>query len=145
MSDDSHSARGYTPSKQGTTVIVWNLPENSDVTSVLKFWPADGTFNYLEVPFSTSEKCHKGRAIINFVTHELAMRFVNRWNGHWMRQSQGAPLEVRLARIQGLLSLFSRFKGKDIQKLNRHSCLPLIFHGMKWLNTLDVLTMLLHQ
>mmetsp|Transcript_17940 Transcript_17940/g.37312 ORF Transcript_17940/g.37312 Transcript_17940/m.37312 type:complete len:223 (-) Transcript_17940:364-1032(-) len=147
MSDGSHSAPGYAPSlpEQGTTVIVNHLPDRYDVTSVLKLWPADGTFNYLEVPFSASEKCYKGRAIIHFVTHELAMRFVNTWNGRWMHPSQRAPLEVSLARIQGLFTLILRFQGKDIQKLNKHGRLPLIFDGMKWLKTVDVFTMLFHQ
>mmetsp|Transcript_843 Transcript_843/g.2296 ORF Transcript_843/g.2296 Transcript_843/m.2296 type:complete len:126 (+) Transcript_843:53-430(+) len=49
---------------QGTTIIIWHLPEHFDVSRVLQVWPIDGTFNYLEVPFSASEQCHKGRAII---------------------------------------------------------------------------------
>jgi len=144
---DGHLAHGDAPSppKQGTTVIVWNLPDGYNVDSVLTLWPVDGTFNYLEVPFSASEKCYKGRVIINFVNREVAMRFVNTWNGRWMHHFQRAPLEMCLARVQGLMRLVQRFRHKDIQKLNRHDCLPMMWHGMKRLNTKDALTMLFHQ
>mmetsp|Transcript_111305 Transcript_111305/g.325551 ORF Transcript_111305/g.325551 Transcript_111305/m.325551 type:complete len:239 (-) Transcript_111305:100-816(-) len=131
--------------KLGTTVILWNLPDRCNLASVLKLWPVDGTFNYLEVPFSASEKCHKGRALFNFVSHEVAMRFVNEQNGRWVCESQTAPLEVCLARIQGLMMLLERFQGKNNQKLDDHGYLPMIFDGKKQLCTKDVLTMLFHQ
>jgi len=135
---------GYGPPlpQQGTTVIVWHLPERFDLACVLDLWPMDGTFNYLEVPFSASERCHKGRAIINFASCSMARRFVSKWKGRWVHGSQKEPLEVRLAHIQGLRRLLERFQGKNIQKLDSHGCLPLVCNGTTRLNTRDVLTML---
>jgi len=128
--------------KQGTTLIVWHLPDTLNLAGVLKLWPVDGTFNYLEVPFSASEKCHKGRALVNFVSRKVAMRFMTRWNGQWVHRSQQEPLEIRVANLQRLRNLLPRFQNKDIEKLDRHGCLPLICDGMRRLNTKDVLTML---
>jgi len=128
--------------EQGTTIIVWNLPEELNLAGVLKLWPVDGTFNYLEVPFSASEKRHKGRALFNFVSEEAAMLFVSKWNRQWLHPSQKAPLEIRQAQIQGIQQLLFRFQGKDIDKLDHHGCLPLICDHTLRLNTKSLLTML---
>lgn len=120
------------------------MPDAISLAGALELWPIDGTFNYLEVPFSVSES-HKGRSVINFVSYDVAMRFVNTWNGKWVHQAQKQPLEIRLARIQGLRGLLQRFQGKDLQQLDSQGCLPLICNCTRRLNTQDVLAVLFDE
>lgn len=126
-------------------MIVWHLPNGYDLARVLKLWPLDGTFNYLEVPYSASERCLKGRAIINFVSRELATDFRSKWNGLWVHHSQEARLDICEAHVQGLGNLLERFLRKDITKLHNHGRLPLLCKGVKRLNTEEVLTMLFNE
>lgn len=132
-------------SKKVTALVVRNIPARYNQERMLQEWVPDGTFNLLYVPYNIEEGRSKGYAYLNFTTHQNALAFQLRWHGRrFEKMDRCKHLDVATATRQGVRANLELLRGRDIAKLGRRGCLPVVFDGrrpvdpMPWLRNLGM-------
>mmetsp|Transcript_58760 Transcript_58760/g.117549 ORF Transcript_58760/g.117549 Transcript_58760/m.117549 type:complete len:301 (+) Transcript_58760:146-1048(+) len=130
-SESNSSARAAPPreySRRPTTLTVYNVPRSYTQADLIEEWPPDGSYDFLYLRYCPARKNLIRMATINFVSHELAAAFEERWNGRFLPHD-------RPKRGQSLAVVASALQGKDINLmlvLERAPVLPVVLHGHEW-------------
>jgi len=110
-----------------TTVVVKNLSGRYTMEDLLQLWPVDLTFDFMHVPYHLLHRRPLGFVFINFLSHELALAFQQKWHG---KQCLGAkPLEVCAAEVQGWQGNMRLIKHKRLDVLEKVGFLPFALKG----------------
>jgi len=115
-----------------TTLVVRNVPSRYTKETLMKEWPADGTYDFLYLPFSFKQKRTAGYAFVNFTTHEAAVNFHTRWHRKSLHE-QGAArkLSISVADIQGVEgNLRHLVHCNSISRTKNWKYLPSVFSGV---------------
>lgn len=123
-------------SLSATTVIVRNLPSRCTQDQLTKLWPCNGTYDWLVLPYNSKQHRFSRYAFINFTSKAALQDFVQKWQGALLPEAlygwkTALPLEIKVARVQGLLLNFvhhmARIDGKPCPR-------PVIFRGNEQVN-----------
>jgi len=113
-----------------TTVVVQNLSGRYSREDVMQVWPIDGTYDYMHMPYNLLQKRPLGYVFFNFVTHELAVAFQQKWHGKVLPASGGRKaLEVGPAEVQGRRGNLELIKSRKLGQMEKAGFLPLVWRG----------------
>jgi len=121
--------RGFEPlGDDVTALIVRNVPARCTQAHLLEKWPALGCYNLLYVPYDHRRRRTMGFAFMNFVSHEAAMEFRERWRGQVLvRQARTRALDITSAEVQGLEANIMRLsRSKKIRKTKCTRHMPIV-------------------
>lgn len=111
------------------TLMVKRLPDRLKQDDLLHAWPADGSYDFVCLPYSSKQRRPARYAFVNFTSVAAAKSFVQRWHGRHLpgfSTSATVPLEIDLAKLQGFRAnvvLHADCAG------DREAWLPAIFRG----------------
>lgn len=119
----------YTDCKK-TTLMIRNLPISATQQTLLKTWRADGTFDFLYMPFSFEKHRNLGYAFMNFVNHECALAFCNEWHERTPEWSNARkPLHISWAVVQGRENILMQLGKYKIARIKNIHYQPALFEG----------------
>lgn len=155
------SARGLSPEAQGdqskhgsrrplrslapgdTTLVVRNIPARYTQEKLLMEWIPDGSFDLLHLPFNFREKKMASHVFLNFVSHEMAVRFQEQWHGKFLSvHGRTRALDICSSTIQGYMPYLDRM---PILQNRDDSLLPALFREGVRLNTRSELMQLANR
>mmetsp|Transcript_63358 Transcript_63358/g.147592 ORF Transcript_63358/g.147592 Transcript_63358/m.147592 type:complete len:217 (-) Transcript_63358:151-801(-) len=111
-----------------TTLVIFNVPWDISFSTLLKFWPADGRYDYFSLLYNVKTGHNIGYAFINFTRHEYAVDFAAMWQGLRLPTSKTPRgLKVSPATHQGLQNNLARLTVDDMDKLDKAGMLPVVF------------------
>jgi len=114
-----------------TTLVVRNVPARYTKEKLMQEWPADGTYDFLYLPFSLKQKRTAGFAFVNFTTHEAAVDFYSVWHGKSLRdQGTAKRLSISVAEVQGLDENLRHVAASNIGRIKNPRYLPSVFCGL---------------
>jgi len=123
-----------------TTIVVRNVPARFSREQLLQFWPPDGTYDLIYLPYSMKKQRKAGLVFINMISHEEALGFTAKWHGRKISNVVGAkPLHVGVADVQGLIGNLKHFKGSNVARMNKEEFLPAAFKGTQKLDLKSLL------
>lgn len=128
------------PGCDKTTLMVRNLPISATQQTLLKTWVPDGSFDFLYMPFSFEKHRNLGYAFINFVNHDFAVAFFNKWHQampEWPNVKK--PLEISWALLQGRDNNLMQFMNYKIARIKNIHYQPALFDGAQRLTLSDAL------
>jgi len=103
-----------------TTIVVRNVPARFSRDQLLQFWPPDGTYDLIYLPYSMRQQRRSGLVFINMISHEEALGFTAKWHGRKISNVVGAkPLHVGVADVQGFIGNLKHFKGSNVARMNK--------------------------
>jgi len=120
-----------------TTLIVRNTPRQGRNVrdNLIKLWPPVDCFNFIYVPFSKGQHRWTQYAFMNFLSHEIAVAFRQRWHGYsFDEHGHSSRLDVGVAKVQGLEENLRRCSPQLTEK---EEFQPAIFDGDKKINFND--------
>jgi len=92
-------------------------------------WPADGTYDFLYLPFNLKQKRSAGFAFVNFTSHAAAVDFYSRWHGKSLRdQGTAKRLSISTGEPQGLEENVRHVAACNRVKNSKY--LPSVFNGI---------------
>jgi len=96
------------PPSSVTTLFLRGLPSGCTQSRLLElFFPPNGSFDCLVVPWNSRQRRSCPYCFMNFVSPGAASAFLEFWNGRHLGWAK-KPLDIRLARVQGLRALVER-------------------------------------
>eukprot|EP00440_Ansanella_granifera_P039504 gb/GFBE01042853.1/.p1 GENE.gb/GFBE01042853.1/~~gb/GFBE01042853.1/.p1 ORF type:complete len:315 (+),score=40.98 gb/GFBE01042853.1/:1-945(+) len=111
------------------TLVIRNIPARYTQEMLLAEFGADGSFNFLWLPYSFRDSRTMGYAFINFRSHKLAVQFQEKWHRCFLQDhGRTKHLDVAAATVQGLAENLRQFNEKSIARLAKVDMLP-IFLG----------------
>jgi hypothetical protein len=115
--------------EETTTVLVQNLPARCTREEVLAAFPADGSYDFIYLPFSVKQRRTSGYMVMNFLTPELALAFKTRYEGQHLPKThrQCKALVFRAAPYNGLVINVKHAVEKGAMDIQNEAYLPLIF------------------
>uniref|UniRef100_A0A7S0AMJ7 RRM domain-containing protein n=1 Tax=Pyrodinium bahamense TaxID=73915 RepID=A0A7S0AMJ7_9DINO len=116
-----------------TTLVVRNISARYTQEDILKVWEPDGSYDFISLPFSITEKRPLGFAFINFTSYEDALVFKARWHGQ--RLVGKRRLHVSAAAVQGYHANLLRVGPRLLEIIANDSFLPATFCGTERLET----------
>mmetsp|Transcript_142771 Transcript_142771/g.397693 ORF Transcript_142771/g.397693 Transcript_142771/m.397693 type:complete len:301 (+) Transcript_142771:89-991(+) len=123
-----------------TTLVVRNIPAHYNPERLLREWPPDGTYNFLYLPYDSTERRPKGYASLNFVMPAYALAFQRQWHGnHLSHTSRSKHLDIVAAATQGIEGNLKQLESKDITKVVKRGHLPVLFEGNRQMEAEEVL------
>jgi len=102
-------------------------------------WRPDGTFDFLYLPFSFTERRSKGYVFINFVTPEGAFAFQRQWHGRYLSDTRHYNKYLDIASAGSSVAEHLEKLSSKISTLNARGHAPAIFRGTRRLNIFDVM------
>jgi len=118
-----------------TTLVVRNLPARFSQQQPLQFWPADGTYDLMYLPYSLRRKRRSGLVFINMVNHEAALNFAATWHGRKIANVSGAKrLDIGVAEVHGFMGNLKHLKASNITRMRKEQFLPAAFNGTQKLD-----------
>lgn len=111
-----------------TTIIVRNIPARCSQAQLLKFWPPQGSYNLLFLPYNHRLKRTVGYAFVNFISHEAMLKFINKWQGMTlMPNAKAKRLNIAAADVQGFEDTLRSFmENKDFTSHRSDDRLPMV-------------------
>lgn len=109
-----------------TTVIIRNIPTRCTQDILLTYWPPDGSYDFLFFPYSVKQRRPSKYVFINFTSQEAKVAFYSRWNRQFLSEKTEKPLDIGVARIQGLEANIRYHKDAGI---TRRKLQPIILRG----------------
>jgi len=118
-----------------TTIVVMNVPSRFSREQLLQFWPPDGTYDLIYLPYSMQKQRRSGFVFINMTSHEEALNFTAKWHGRKIANIVGAkPLHIGVAQVQGFIGNLKHFKDSNVTRMNKEEFLPAAFKGTQKLD-----------
>jgi len=112
-----------------TTLVLRRLPARCSQNRLLKFFPPDGSYDFLFAPYSAEQRRPCRYCFINFTSPSAARVFVNRWHGKYLVQPcKGEPLDAQLAEVQGLRANVEKHRHLASAEKEHH---PAVFRGKR--------------
>jgi len=141
---DSSSGAISSPIAPGvTTLVIRNVPGRYSKDMLMQEWPADGTYDFIFLPFNFKQKRTAGFAFINFLSHEAAVAFHTKWHGKPLRnQGTAKNLSVSAAGVQGLEENIRHVFALNSNRIQNTKFLPSVFNGIHEVPFADVLKQL---
>jgi hypothetical protein len=127
-----------------TTFVIWNIPARYTPATIVEVWPADGSIDYIHIPYDHSRNRRSGYAFVNFTSHDAAVAFYKKWQGRRFDVPRARRLDIRVADMQGLkanlLQLSLRSAGRRRMRLRGEHCkyMPVVFDGPNELDLMEV-------
>jgi hypothetical protein len=111
-----------------TTLIVRNVPARITPDGLLEIWPPHGMYNFLHMPYSHRYRRTVGCVFINFVSHQAAVAFTQRWDGKFLMDGTNTKkLDIGIAEIQGFRDNLMHMRcSKKVMRMRNARHLPLI-------------------
>eukprot|EP00746_Dinoflagellata_sp_MGD_P028322 gnl/MRDRNA2_/MRDRNA2_166929_c0_seq1.p1 gnl/MRDRNA2_/MRDRNA2_166929_c0~~gnl/MRDRNA2_/MRDRNA2_166929_c0_seq1.p1 ORF type:complete len:564 (-),score=105.08 gnl/MRDRNA2_/MRDRNA2_166929_c0_seq1:59-1750(-) len=127
-----------------TTLMISNIPARCTQARLLEKWPADGSYDFLYLPFRFGEHKNFGYAFVNFTSHEAAVEFYLVWQGKTlgMKNDGQKPLVIRWASIQGRDQNIKHSLNRKIKRIRNPPFQPAIFEGTERVDFLGYLDMI---
>jgi len=123
-----------------TTIVVRNVPARFSREQLLQFWPPDGTYDLIYLPYSMQKQRRSGLVFINMTSHEEALGFTAKWHGRKIANIVGAkPLHIGVAEVQGFIGNLKHFKDSNVARMNKEEFLPAAFKGTQKLDLKSLL------
>eukprot|EP00930_Biecheleria_cincta_P039335 TRINITY_DN2704_c0_g2_i6.p1 TRINITY_DN2704_c0_g2~~TRINITY_DN2704_c0_g2_i6.p1 ORF type:complete len:311 (-),score=42.75 TRINITY_DN2704_c0_g2_i6:223-1155(-) len=114
-----------------TTLVVRNVPARYKPNMLLQEFVPDGSFDFFFLPYSFRDSKTMGVAFVNFRSHNLALRFQERWQRQFLRDhGRTKHLDVAAATYQGLVQNLKQFNPKNIARLDCAGMLPIFFDSL---------------
>lgn len=118
------------PWKPGTrTVLVQNIPSRCTRAELLEAFPAEGSYDFVYLPYQARQRRTCGFAILDFVSPAAALAFKEWAHGRPLPQTRRPckPLKVMPSTVQGLLCNVLLAAQKLAREAEIESYMPLVF------------------
>lgn len=112
-----------------TTVLIQNIPPRTTRDELLQSFPADGSYDFLFMPFNKEQRRTSGFVVINFVAPALAEEFRAAYEGFPLPNTTRPcrNLTMRFAKVQGLRANLDHAIQRGVLDIQNETHLPLIF------------------
>ncbi|EER18037.1 conserved hypothetical protein [Perkinsus marinus ATCC 50983] len=135
VDERDHFSTRYMQPEMKTTVMLRNIPNKYTqrmLLDVIRAKGFDSEFNFFYLPIDFRNRCNMGYAFVNFVDHDVAMKFMNAFEGYKLEGFNSLKVcQTGFSRIQGLDANINHYRNSPVNYVSIPEYRPLWFVGGK--------------